>query len=175
MPDSVRRHPCQVLSIRSSSITPGLRGRRGLRSWRGLRNWRGLRRRKGLSLTDLTDTRSHLRGCKDRSKATWDPRQRSKATRLNVHPPWPSGWCGRRPQSVMMVRHVTPPCTWAMQRPGNLSGSPGPSLPAFDLWRRASDTDEDGASGRWGWDREEYPGFIPYRVIACRPKSKGLR
>ena len=26
MPDSVRRHPCQMLAIRSSSITPGLRG-----------------------------------------------------------------------------------------------------------------------------------------------------
>ena len=116
MPDSVRRHPCQVLSIRSSSITPGLRGRRGLRSWRGLRNWRGLRRRKGLSLTDLTDTRSHLRGCKDRSKATWDPRQRSKATRPNVHPPWPSGWCGVG-RKVNTVCVLSEDCSWKRHGP----------------------------------------------------------
>ena len=102
-----------MLAIRSSSITSGLRSiTPGLRGRRGRRSWRGLRRRTGLSLTDLTETRSHLRGCKDRSKATWDPRQRSKATRVNVHPPWPSWWCG----VGRKVGVATPVAKWGLPR-----------------------------------------------------------
>ena len=57
-------------------------------------------------------------------------------------------------------------CSWQTsarrrERPGHDCSLASPDFPCMGSGRVSR-------IARWGWDREEYPGFIPYRVIPCR-------